>query len=110
MKTTALALVVIVLLILLGVFWVDNDSSVEAASWVGTSSLVALTLLAVSGASYFVAKGQSRSAKFRRLFFLLLALGALLILVLFTVIVTSSGEGLGGKDGQSVLGLLLFPH
>jgi amino acid transporter len=110
MKTTALALVVVVLLILLGVFWVGDDSSAEAASWVGTFSLVALVLLAVSGAGYFVAKGQSKSEKFRRLFFLLLALGALIILGLLMVIGAAIGEGLGGQDGQGMFGLLLFPR
>ena len=110
MKTTALALLVVVLLILLGVFWVGSSSSVKAAGWIGTSSLVALILLAVSGASYFVAKGHSRRGKFKRLLFLLLALGALLILGLLLVIGAAIGEGLGGQDGQPMFGLLLFPR
>jgi cytochrome bd-type quinol oxidase subunit 2 len=114
MKTIALAVLVVMLLILLGVFWADSKAAETEASWLfGWLKLFALgglALLALLGAGYYVAGGQSKSRKFQRLFLLLLALGALLVLAALIVAGAAVGSGLGGKDGQGMFGLLLFPR
>ena len=114
MKTIALAVLIVILLILLGVFWADSEAATIETSWLfgwmKVFSLGGLVLLALIGAGYYIAGGQSRSKKFQRLFLLLLALGAFLILAALLVAGAAIGSGLGSKDGEGPFGLLLFPR
>jgi lipopolysaccharide/colanic/teichoic acid biosynthesis glycosyltransferase len=67
-------------------------------------------LAVVAGAGYFIAKGSTTSQKIKRVFTVFLAFVGLVILALLMVIGAGIGQGLGGKDGQGMFGLLLLPY
>ena len=101
MKTTALATLVVMLLILLGIFWVGSEAAVAESSllsgWIKVFLLVVLALLALIGVGYYAAKGPSISQKIARLIFAVVVTGALFIAFAFLFLVPVE-VGLGRSD------------
>jgi len=101
MKTTALTTLVVMLLVLLGVFWVGSEATVAESSllfgWVKVFLLVVLALLVLLGTGYYVAKGPAISQKIARLVFAMLVTGVLFIAFVFLFLVPVE-VGLGRSD------------
>ena len=102
MRFLIFALAVVAAFILLGVFYVGSEASVAEAdwlfSWLKTFLLSGLALLALAGAGYFVAQGQSAGQLFQRLAVVILATSALVVLLLFIAFASSLEVGLGRHD------------